>query len=300
MNLRSIDLNLLVVLEALVDARSVSRAAEKIGLTQSAVSHALRRLRLTCKDEILVRTAAAMEPTPYALELAQAVAASLRQIEAAIDRGHTFDAASSEQAFSLRVSDYVAVYLLPRLIQRMRREAPLARLHVKQFDPRQAGEPAERGEVQVGLATDPLHQVGASSVRVLEDRFVVLMNQAHPRAREPLALEDYLELRHLKVSWAGVGSNAIDDALARIGRRRNIAVVVPSWLEMREVILSTDLVAAAPSRWLSLDAFRGFAAFPLPIDGISVQVDVAWDPRDTMDPAQAWFRSLVQDIFRQL
>lgn len=300
MNLRSIDLNLLVVLEALVDARSVSRAAEKIGLTQSAVSHALRRLRITCNDEILVRNPAGMEPTPYAIELAASVSAALREIEAAIDRGRTFDPASTQHGFSMRVSDYVAAYLLPKLFQRLRAEAPLARLDVKQFDARQPVEPIERGEVHVRLATERAQQIGATSVRVLEDRFVVLMNKAHPMAGAPLTLERYLALTHLKVSRAGIGSSSIDDALAALGQRRTVAITVPSWWEVGEVIRTTDLAVAAPSRWLAMDGFGDFAAFPLPIDDISLQIDIAWDPRDTPDPAQAWFRSLVQEIFRHV
>ena len=300
MNLLSIDLNLLVVLEALVDARSVSRAAEKIGLSQSAVSHALRRLRNTCKDEILIRTPVGMEPTPYAIELAASVSASLREIESAIDRGRNFDPTSSQHSFNLRVSDYVVLYLLPKLFYRFRCEAPLARLDVKHFDARQGAEPVERGEVHIRLATGPTQQAGSNSIRVLEDRFVVLMNKAHPMAHAPMTLETYLALTHLKVSLAGIGSSAIDDALARLGRRRSIAITVPSWLEMREVIRTTDLVMAAPSRWLSLEGFRDFAAFPLPIEDISLQIDIAWDPRDTADPAQVWFRSLIQEIFLQL
>jgi DNA-binding transcriptional LysR family regulator len=135
MNLRSIDLNLLVILEALVEERSVTKAAQRVGISQSAASHALRRLRVTFKDELLVRTADGMIPTGQALLLASMVSGSLQQIEQAVIQGSKFDPTTSTQVFKMRVSDYAGMYLLPRLCQRLRDQAPSTRLEVQHFSP---------------------------------------------------------------------------------------------------------------------------------------------------------------------
>lgn len=135
MNLRSVDLNLLVVFEAVVDERSVSKAAARLGLTQSAVSHALARLRKVFADELVVRGPGGMEPTPRALHIAEAVTAALCEVQQVIDEQQQFDPGTSKRDFTLRVSEYVAPFLLPPLCVALRSEAPGATLRVLPFRP---------------------------------------------------------------------------------------------------------------------------------------------------------------------
>jgi DNA-binding transcriptional LysR family regulator len=210
-NLRSIDLNLLVTFEAVVAERSVSAAAERLGLTQSAVSHALRRLRTTFGDQLLVRTSDGMEPTPRALQIAAVVSEVLGQISQVIDEQKGFDPQVSERSFTLRVSEYVAPFLLPTLCSRLRREAPRLTLRVAHFDPREAD--GRIGPDEIHVRTASLAPPAAASVgqRLLEDEFIVLMSRSHPQAGRPMTLERYLELPHMKVAAAALGTNMIDE-----------------------------------------------------------------------------------------
>jgi DNA-binding transcriptional LysR family regulator len=298
MNLRSIDLNLLVILEALVEERSVTKAAQRVGISQSATSHALRRLRITFQDELLVRTGDGMSPTAIALSLANAIGGSLHDIEQAVQGGRSFDPATSTHAFKMRVSDYATMYLLPRLCQRLRQSAPSTRLEVKHFDQNAIDQKVTNEEVQVRLALNATGGDETYRVRLLEDRFVVVMNSDNPARNSKFTLTNYLELDHLKVSIGGVGTNVIDDELARSGRKRKIAMTVPSWLGMQQVIETTDLVAVVPQHWMRADGFRKFIAFPLPIGDISLSIDLVWLARDDKDLAQRWFRELIKDIFQ--
>ncbi|CAB3782771.1 LysR family transcriptional regulator [Pararobbsia alpina] len=297
MNLRSIDLNLLVVLEALVTERSVTRAAEKVGLSQSAVSHALRRLRTTFRDELFVRTPEGMVPTSYAISIASVISGSLRQIERAVEGGRTFDPASAIRGFNLRLTDYAGVVLLPRLISRLREVAPGVQLNVQHFDPRSGEDSVAQGEVHVRAAFNSFRIPAAYCAPLLEDSFSVMMNREHPYARAPLTLEDYLSLHHLKVANTAVGTNAIDDALAAMGLVRKVAVTVPSWLQMQHVIETTDLITAVPHHWTGLEDFRRFATCPLPIEGLSLAIDLLWHPKDDDDIAQGWFRLVIRNLF---
>ncbi|HET6501412.1 MAG TPA: LysR family transcriptional regulator [Amycolatopsis sp.] len=293
MNLRSVDLNLLVTFEAVLAERSVSAAARRLGLTQSAVSHALRRLRELFGDQLVVRGPNGMEPTPRALQISDSVSQALAQIERVIDEQREFDPRSSERQFTLRISEYVAPFLLPALCARVRREAPRLTLRVDHFDLDDAGR-VDPDDIQVRMASAEPPPAGSAGVRLAEDEFVVLMSRDHPQARRKMTLERYLELPHMKVAAAALGTNMIDDALARRGLRRTIALSVPSWFEMRSVIASTDLVAAMPGRWARGPAFsQGCVWQPLPLKEVTFAVDLRWRVRDARDPGHRWLCRLI-------
>jgi DNA-binding transcriptional LysR family regulator len=293
MNLRSVDLNLLVTFEAVLAERSVSAAALRLGLTQSAVSHALRRLREMFGDQLVVRGPTGMEPTARALQIAEAVSQALAQIEQVIDEQREFDPTTSERTFTLRVSEYVAPFLLPALCSRVRREAPRLTLRVAHFNSDDAGR-VDPDDIHVRMASAAPTPAGSAGVRLLEDEFVVLMSRRHPQAGRPMTLERYLDLPHVKVAAAALGTNMIDDALARRGLRRNVALSVPSWFEMRGVIASTDLVAAMPGRWAGEPAFsEGCVWQPLPLQEVTFAVDLRWRVRDARDPGHRWLCRLI-------
>jgi predicted porin len=236
MNLRSIDLNLLVILEALVEERSVTKAAQRVGISQSAASHALRRLRITFQDELLVRTADGMSPTAIALSLANAIGGSLHDIEQAVQGGRCFDPATSTHAFKMRVSDYATMYLLPRLCQRLRQSAPSTRLEVKQFDHNDIDQKVTNEEVQVRLALNATGGDETYMVRLLEDRFVILMNSDNPARNSKFTLTDYLELDHLKVS---IGDEALRLLSQKYSRRQ--------FLKKKALFVSALLTVASHS-----------------------------------------------------
>ena len=298
MNIRNIDLNLLVILDALIAERSVSRAAHRLGLTQSAVSHALRRLRALFGDELLMRSAGGMDLTARAIQLAEELRVVLGQIQSMVNQRGDFDPATSNRIFRLRVSDYVSSFLLGRLCRVMRTEAPGARLDVGHFS--ENSEDMIGDEIHVRLGSDFRTPAKYSRLRVFEDEFVVVMSKRHPLARQEVTLERYVSLVHLKVAASSIGSNLIDDALARLGLKRDIAMRVPSWLDVYPVVATTDLVAVLPRRWTQTRAFATACVIkPLPLDDVELAIDAVWHPRHDDDRGHAWIRSTIRKTMQQ-
>jgi DNA-binding transcriptional LysR family regulator len=294
MNLRSIDLNLLVVFEALIEERSVSNAAARIGMTQSAVSHALKRLRITFNDDLLVRTAGGMEPTPHAIKLAHSFRGALSQIEGTIKVRTKFDPATASETFYLSMSDYVRTFLLPRLCKYLQESAPGISLVVEAPHAQQISSTVAFDGLQVRLASER-SSGPVTTLRLMDDTFSVLMRTDHPLAAMPLTLARYLQLGHVKVT--GVGSSAIDEALTLQGLARNVVFKLPSWLETVAVVETTDLVVAMPSHWRRNSIFMSnCVAKPLPLK-LAMPIEAAWHPRNDYDPAHQWLRATVQRLF---
>jgi len=297
-NLRRVDLNLLVMFEALVEERSVSKAAARLNLTSSAVSHALRRLREQFKDPLMLRTAEGMVPTPEAVRLAKSFRKAFSEIENAIGVAGEFDPATARRTFLLRVSDYVGILLLPRLCVELRTVAPGVSLLVQSFEMRQPSDRVEYEGVEIRLSVSRGHSVLSASRRIMDDRWMVLMRRGHPAASSPLTLDRYLELGHLKVS--GVGSSILDELLAERGLARQVMIQVPTWQGMMPVIESTDLVAAMPAHWMgSVLSGSNCVAFPLPLPELALSIDAVWHPRNDHDPGHKWFRELIHQIFEE-
>lgn len=299
-NLRSVDLNLLVVLEALVEERSVARAAARIGLTPSAVSHALRRLRVTVGDELLVRRGPVFEPTPHAARLLATMGPALDQIAGALDLQRDFDPGTAHRNFHLGVSDYVGEFVLPRLCSYVGQVAPNVSLSILPLDDRKAADVVAYEGVELHLA---IH--GEASIvrpvqtqRLLDDTFMVLMRKEHPMAGKPLSLDDYLSLKHIKVT--GLGS-ALDNRLAQMGLVRRVMVNVPNWYSVLAIVESTDLVALIPRHWSRRPQFRNrFASAPLPLDDFHLSVDALWHPRNEYDSGHRWFRKVIMELFGEI
>lgn len=227
MHLRSVDLNLLVALDALLEERHVSRAALRVGLSQPAMSNALARLRATFGDALLVRTPRGMEPTARGLELISQVRQVLRQVERVLTPDTSFEPARCQRRFVLRMSDLLSRLFLPGIARALLREAPLAALEIVHLSPAQTVQALEIDGCDLALSMGLAH--GGSILRqpLLPDRMVCVMRQGHPAARGRLDLERLLGLQHLRVSISPVDSRFVDDALARRGHRRRVAANVP-------------------------------------------------------------------------
>jgi DNA-binding transcriptional LysR family regulator len=295
---QKVDLNLLAALDALIAERNVSRAAGRLGLTQSALSHALQRLRAIFDDELLVRSGGAMQPTQAALRIAEALRPALSQIDAILNLRSSFDARTSTRTFVLRASEYVAPFLLAPLCVRLRRAAPGLKLTVLPFQGAPQEQRIEPGELHLRAERASRKMVRPTSRLLFEDDFVVLMARDHAEAGVPLTLEHYVSLPHLKVVADAVGTNMIDDALRRLGLARNVVLTVPSWFEMRRVIASTDLVAAVPRHWAQDKGFAPDCVWhDLPLDQVVLGVELVWHPRDAAEPGNLWLRQVIAEVF---
>lgn len=298
MNLRTIDLNLLVIFDALIKETSMSAAAERVGLSPSAVSHALRRLRTTMNDELFVRTSRGIQPTERAVQLAGEVSIALQQIEDALEKQQIFDPAQSTRSFRIQVSDYVSGFLLPRLIEALREQAPSVKIVAEQF-PLHEDPIREPADLQVRLTYGALQPNTLRKEHLISDSFIVVMRKGHPAGQREMTAERYAALNHLKVSIGAIGSSPIDDALARRDLKRNIILTTSSWSEISAIIERSDLVAVVPNGWQeSFNRSNRFDFAPLPLKEVLFSIDQCWDAKRHRDAGQKWLRTLIAEIFR--
>jgi DNA-binding transcriptional LysR family regulator len=290
MNLRSIDLNLLVIFDGLMAEKNITRAARKIGVTPSAMSHALRRLRATFNDELLRRTGRGMVPTRRAIELWTSVRDVLQQLQRAVEQQLEFDPGTSERRFTVRISDYLIQCAGPRLCARVRAEAPNTTLVV---DYLRENEPGcdDPGDIQIRVCADDWGPEYRQQ-RLLISRFVIAMRRSHPAAGKEMTLDLYLSLPHLIAS--SVGARMIDDRLAREGLSRRVAVIIPSVAAVISVLEHSDLCALLPEQWIKLYCAPGRLATAAPLIADSeFTLDVIWRRQDDGDAGHRWLRRLI-------
>lgn len=294
-NLRLIDLNLLVVLDALLRERHVTRAAQTVGLSQPAMSSALARLRHVFDDELLVRTATGMQPTARAEALIEPVRQALRQIERVLDSDSAFEARQSTRRFTVRLSDLLACLLLPRLMEEVGRTAPNIGLDVRHLPPQQTIDALERDEIDVAVSMGLEHTGTIERQTLFADRMVCLMRRSHPLARNRLTVARFLAARHLKVSMSPMDTRFVDDVLSKEKASRDVALNVPHWLLVPHVLASTDCVAVAPESFAKALSAEDLMARELPFASKTFEWCLYWHRRHHDNPANAWLRARVAE-----
>lgn len=296
MNLRRVDLNLLVALDALLTERHVTRAARKVGLSQPAMSNALSRLRYLFHDELLVRTATGMQPTPRALELAEPVRQLLRQIERVLYSEPRFDPATSTRGFSLRLSDLLGLLLLPPLFDRLDQEAPGLNFDVVHVSPARTVEAMEKDEIDLAVSTGLSHTTAIRREPLMEDRMVCVMRKEHPVAAKPRFMENFLAARHLKVSMSPTDLRFVDDMLSRQKLARRIALNVPHWLLVPYVLERSNLLSVMPNR-LAVALNRGSLMIrELPFASDPFEWSLYWHRRHDGSEPLLWLRRTLSEV----
>ena len=294
--LAGIDLNLLTGLEALLEEANVTRAAKRLGVSQPAMSHSLRRLRDLLGDPLLVRTKQGMTPTPRALELRPAVRAALDAAEVVLRAAPGFDPATAARTFTLSMADQASFLLLPQLAARIAREAPGVVLDVRAA-PLEAI--ADVLDLAVGVFGDAPANVHEQEL--WHETFVCVLRKGSAASRGVFDRKRYLSLPHLLVAPRGTPGSPLDDALARSGERRQIALRVPHFLVAPHVIATTDLVWTAPA-----NIARAFVDQlplvmrdpPLRLEGFNVKM--RWHARLHRDPGLAWLRDVLRDVAKRV
>ena len=299
MNIQNFDLNLLLALDALLKEQHVTRAAMRIGLSQPAMSNALARLRDLLDDPLLVRAAKGMVPTPRAERLREPVRAALRAIERAVSDEDAFVPATTQASLDLTTSDAIGMLLLPRLGERLRKEAPGISLHVHAMNEEEGPwEGLESGRIDLVAGVYDSPPAGVRDLPLYEERFVCVMRAGHPLAGKPLSLRQYVELPHILVltSRSGLGPSLVDRSLEQRGLTRRIALTLPHFLLAPFIVAQSDFVILFPSRlaahFAALLPVR-IAAPPLPLPSYTIRL--YWHERAHRDPANGWMRGLVQE-----
>lgn len=286
MNIRELDLNLLQVFAAVHGARSVSRAAEALGLSQPAVSHALTRLRLALHDPLFVRGPGGVRPTPRADQLARQVQAALQLLDAALHEAETFDAARSQRRFTVHMSDIGADEFLPLLMAAIGRQAPGVRVEAMQLAPEAIAPALDDGRLDLAFGFLPA-LAGTEQAPLLQERYVVLLRRGHPLAR---ALTDRAALERL--DFILVASHAEPArALHLLGLQPRIRLTLPHFTVVPPILAATDLAVIMPQRPARRFAERHALQVVEPDLGLPpFTVAMHWTWRQAQDPGHRWLR----------
>ncbi|MGB5372873.1 MAG: LysR family transcriptional regulator [Polyangiales bacterium] len=306
-DLHRIDLNLLVALDALARERNVTKAAERTGVTQSAMSHTLRRLRELFDDPLLVRGRGGMVLTPRAEALAVPLRSGLVSLARTLAEPAAFEPKHASRTFRIVSPDLFDALFLPALLKRLGHEAPSVDLAVVPT-PKRLSDSLETGDVDLAIypvLLDPQPfdlgmQVDAElqSRTLFRDSFRCFVRIDHPAltGRRKLTLETYTRLNHILVSPGGEGPGLVDRILQARGLKRRIALRVPHFATALEVIAQSDLVLTAPSSLSRCSTASTLASRPAPLAIPEHAITMLWHPRFTEDPAHRWLRERITDV----
>jgi DNA-binding transcriptional LysR family regulator len=302
--LRNFDLNLLVSFDVLMEELNVSRAAERMFITQSAMSHALQRLRQQFDDPLLVRTPSGMRPTERALALVSPVKALLRDARGLIQAPEQFLASESRQRFTIAATDYMDLLVAPLLMERVDSMAPGVDIHIKRTEQPFPERDLEYGELDVVLGFEAVLKPPSHLTRenLFYDRMVSVVRRGHPKSGEgELTLDDYLAMKHLLISRTGTRFGVIDDWLAERGLSRRVALIVPHFLSAPLIVAQTDMELSLPERIANVFAASApLSVLTLPIDLPRYDLVMVWHPLRERDPAHRWLREQIVSACQEL
>jgi DNA-binding transcriptional LysR family regulator len=296
LHIEAFDLNLLLAFDALWTERHVTRAARRVGLTQSAMSHALRRLRVQLEDPLFLATPRGLRPTARAEALAPSLSEALSLVRRALAAPEQFSPAALRRTFTIATTDYANLVVLPRLMQRLAAAARHVQVVVTHLS-----DSSERalaaGELDLVIigASEPSYDAIRSEA-LFTDGFVSLLRSGHPATKRRLTLARYLELQHVLISPQGGGEALVDAALRRLGRSRHIVLRVPHFLAAPLVVASTDHIVTLPERIaLAVAKQHRLVVVRPPLRVPTFSNDQFWHARSDQDAAHRWLRQQVKE-----
>jgi DNA-binding transcriptional LysR family regulator len=300
---RRLDIHSLVCLEALVSARSVTRAAEQIGMSQPGMSNALARLRKALRDPLLVNTAQGMVPTPRAIELARSVRYGLQFFDAVLADHGPFDPAAATGSATIATTDYAGVRLIPRLMHRLNAEAPGISVKLRLPDPLHIKQWLEEGECDLAVGHFPRLAPSLRTSILLEEPIVCIARRDHPLIERHLTRQIFTQAGHVVFTspFAGISTleATVEEALLRDGIKRRIDVSVASLLLSAPIVAETDLIATM-GRGLAEyhSASLGISIFPFPFEVAKLGMGLVWHDRTHESGLHRWIRRTFRDISR--
>lgn len=294
MELKDIDLNLLVVFNQLLIDRRVSKVATSLGLSQPGVSNALARLRKLTDDPLFLRTPKGMEPTPFAQQLAEPTARALQVIHTAINQRATFDPATSTRAFTVGMTDIGEIYFLPKLMKELSRVAPGVSLSTVRNTAVNLQDEMEAGHVNLAIGLLPQLKAGYFQRRLFKQHYVCMFRRGHALDKRSISLGEFSAAEHVVVVSEGTGHGKADELLRRKNIARKVVLTVPHYVAVGHILHDSDLVATVPERLaqalvepFGLSYVRNPAKLP------EIAISLFWHGRYHKDPAITWLRSLI-------
>lgn len=291
-NIKNVDLNLLIALDVLMDEKSVSRAAERLHLTQPTVSGMLARLRVIYNDPLFVRAQRGMVPTPACERLRPTVkqwVLSTRRIIAPLE----FDPFNTRIKITIAASDYVQLALIKPLINKLRQSAPKIIVATVPMTHENLEEKLLNGDIDIAISYQEMIPSGLLSQKLCSDSYVGALRAQHPFKGKTLSIKQFCELQHALVSPSGVSfKGPMDKALAKIDHVRNVVLSVPNFASLESLLEAEDLIAVVPKRFLKLSRSNlRSIKLPVPIDGF--HITAAWHPRTDADVYHRWMRDIL-------
>jgi DNA-binding transcriptional LysR family regulator len=303
MNFNHLDLNLLIAFDALMTEKNVSKAAEKLFVGQSAMSHSLNRLRQTLDDPILVRTTTGMKPTARAEALIIPIRKALLDIELTVSNKPEFEPQTAQHQFTIAATDYNELILLPSLIKKVRELAPGVNILIRQTNEYLPEEALENGSINLVLGFD-VNMETPSRIHqqmLFDDAFVSIVRKDHPSINDTLSLEQYIALDHVLISPLGKDSGIIDEWLEKNDLSRKVALIVPHFLSAPLIIAQTDMVLTLPYRVAEKFAqIAPIKLLPTPIDLPNYPLSMIWHPLYERNPADQWLRAQIAEVGQQI
>ncbi|GJD53358.1 Nodulation protein D 2 [Methylobacterium crusticola] len=296
-DLAGVDLNLLVALDALLSEQSVTRAAARTGVGQSAMSASLGRLRALFGDRLLTRAPEGMRPTPRALALAGPVRSALRQVQMLVRRDEAFDPRTAERTFTVSLPDSTEVLLGPRLLAALRAEAPGISLLLRSIDRAHLLQEVDADRIDLAIDLSFRGQLHHKQRVLYRDSYVCLFNGALVGLTPPISLDDYLRFPHVLTSLKETAHGVVDDALAKLGRRRTLAVTSPRFLAVPFLVREAPVLTTMHARLAHVFADAlGLTVSPAPVALEDVAMSMLWHASYDADPAHRWLRTLLRRI----
>jgi LysR family transcriptional activator of mexEF-oprN operon len=300
-DLQNLDLNLLRVFDAVARERHVTHAAQKLNLSQPAVSNALARLRHALNDELFLRRPGGVEPTALALSLAGPVAEVLDRLRQTLAVHQPFDPATTDRVFTVAFSEYAESVLAPPMLEVMAKEAPNALLAISHADRTNALDLLEAGEAELAVAVLPEPPALYTRVRLLPEIFLTLMRAGHPLAEGPMTPERFTAYPHLLHSPNGSRDGALDGPLQEAGFPRRLGAVVAHLGAVPEILSRTDMVMTLSARLaMRLSEVHGLVVRPIPVEIKHTRLSLVFHRRFEADAGHAWLRRTLMAVAREV
>lgn len=295
------DLNLLRVFLALMQERSVTRAADRLGITQPALSNSLNRLRDILNDPLFIRERYGMQPTPKAEQLAPVIMEAIAQLDGLVFGQQAFDPMHSEMLVTIAPNSYVEYVLIPAVVARLQALAPGIKLRITPYgnDLAETGVISGTTALVMGRFVDPPDNLVVQ--HLMDDSLACVVRADHPDIGDTITKAQYETMKHVNVMPPGKMRAGLFQALDRHGLKREVAVSVTHFLSVPEVIATTDYCTTLPSQICRrLQGDKRLKILPTPVDLGTFPIDMAWHVRYRHDPAHRWLRTMIEEVARSL
>jgi DNA-binding transcriptional LysR family regulator len=298
MSFLTLDLNLLRVFDAVMTEQNLTRAANRLAMTQPAVSNALKRLREALHDELLIRTAHGVKPTPRAEMLWPTVRRALSDLEEAVVPTN-FDVSTAHVTFRMAMADATAALWLPILTRSIENDAPGLNVRMVPLTTREPRPMLLRGDIDLAIGFFPgvvAQLTGGPDSPIRHERlysghYVCVMRKDHPLAKSKLTIDEYCSANHLLVSFSGRARGLVDEALTQLNRKRRILLTVNQFFTAGRVVANSNLITVLPRHLIASTGMSGaLIAKELPFTLPAVHIDMLWHERDARSPAHKWLR----------